>query len=237
MKMMMRCVTLSFLVGVTSCIALQAQAQTEAASYPAMAPINEYLTSDENSEIAFARSAAPASISGDAEVMILGRNGYTTALKGSNGFLCMVQRSWAAVTDAPEFWNPKIRAPICLNPPAVRTYLPFILLKTKLVVAGKTKAEIAQAVKLGMESKELPPLERDAMSYMMSKQQYLSDRGMNWHPHVMFFVQGNATKSWGANLPDSPVMAADDPEERMTIFFVWVGAWSDGTPVQPMMMH
>ena len=74
------------------------------------------------------------------------------------------------------------------------------------------------------------------MCYMMSKQQYLSDRAMSWHLHLMFFISGNAAKSWGANLPGSPVMAADDPEERVTIFLVWVGEWSDATPT-PQAMH
>jgi hypothetical protein len=70
---------------------------------------------------------------------------------------------------------------------------------------------------------------------MMSKQQYLSDRGMSWHPHLMFFVSGDAAKSWGADLPGSPVMAANDPEEHVTIFLVWAGTWSDGTPAPPML--
>jgi hypothetical protein len=65
---------------------------------------------------------------------------------------------------------------------------------------------------------------------MMSKQQYLSDHDKSWHPHLMWFVPGDAAKSWAANLPGSPVLAADDPEDRMTIFLVWVGNWSDGTP-------
>jgi hypothetical protein len=68
----------------------------------------------------------------------------------------------------------------------------------------------------------------------MSKEQYLSDRGMSWHPHLMFFVAGDAGRSWGANLPGSPIMAANDPEERATIFLVWVGNWSDGTPASPV---
>jgi hypothetical protein len=46
----------------------------------------------------------------------------------------------------------------------------------------------------------------------------------------MFFVAGNAEKSWGANLPGSPVIATDDPQERVTIFMVLAGKWSDGTP-------
>jgi hypothetical protein len=92
------------------------QAQAEKASYPAMAPLDQYLIPDVSSEIALARGAAPASISDGAEVMVLGPQGYTTAVKGTNGFLCIVERSWGAATDEPEFWNPKVRAPICFNP-------------------------------------------------------------------------------------------------------------------------
>jgi len=212
----------------------QARAQKEKAPYRAMAPLDQYLMPDANSEIALARSAAPASISDGAEVMVLGREGYTTAVKGSNGFLCIVERSWGAATDAPDFWNPKVRAPHCFNPPAARTFAPIFLMKTKLVLAGKSKTEILGATASALDKKELPALEPGAMVYMMSKQQYLSDRDMSWHPHLMFFVPGDAAKSWGANLPGSPVIAANDPEERVTIFLVVVGKWSNGTPASPM---
>ena len=207
-----------------------ARAQAEKVSYPAMAPLDQYLIADENSEVALARSAAPASISDGAEVMVLGRKGYSTSVKGTNGFLCLVERSWGAATDEPEFWNPKVRSPICFNPPAARSFAPIFLMKTKLVLAGKSKAEIVQATASAFDRKELPALESGAMCYMLSKRQYLSDQGMSWHPHLMFFVSGDAVKSWGGNLPGSPVLAADDPEERATIFLVWVGKWSDGTP-------
>jgi hypothetical protein len=70
------------------------------------------------------------------------------------------------------------------------------------------------------------------MCYMMSKQQYLGDQDKSWKPHLMFFIPGNAEKSWGANLPGSPIMAADDPEERVTVFLVGVGQWSDATPTR-----
>jgi hypothetical protein len=211
----------------------QAGTQAEKASYPAMAPLDQYLMTDGNSEIALARSAAPASVSDEAEVMVLGPKGYTTAVKGTNGFLCIVERSWGAATDDPEFWNPKVRAPICFNPPAARTFVPIFLMKTRLVLAGKSKAEIVEATASALDRKELPALEPGAMCYMTSKQQYLSDRDTSWHPHLMFFVPGDAAKSWGANLPGSPVIGADDPEERVTIFLIWVGKWSDGTLVPP----
>jgi hypothetical protein len=219
------------LPGAAQQILAQAEEKT---LYPAMAPLNQYLIPEQNSEIALARSAAPSSISDRAEVMVLGREGYTTAVRGTNGFLCIVERSWGAATDHPEFWNPRVRSPVCFNPPAARTFAPIYLMKTKLVLAGKSKTEIVQATASALDKKELPALEPGAMCYMMSKQQYLNDQGASWHPHLMFFVSGDAAKSWGADLPGSPIMAADDPEERTTILMVWVGNWSDGSPAPPI---
>lgn len=211
-------------------------AQAAKAPYPAMAPLDRYLIPDEKAEISLARSSAPASISDAADVMVLRRNGYVTAVKGSNGFVCLVERSWAKPTDDPEFWNAKVRAPNCFNPEASRTFLRIFLKKTELVLAGKSKAQILAATTSALDRKELPALAPGAMCYMMSKQQYLSDDDMSWHPHVMFFVSGDAAKSWGANLRGSPIIAASDPEERVTIFMVVGPTWSDGTP-GPSMTH
>jgi hypothetical protein len=141
-----------------------------------------------------------------------------------------VERSWGTSTDDPEFWNPKISSPICFNPPAARSYVPIYLMKTRLVLEGKSKAEIAAAIASALNTKELPALEPGAMCYMMSKQQYLNDRDKRWRPHLMFYIAGEAVKSWGANLSGSPVIASEDPEERVTIFMVPVGEWSDGSP-------
>jgi hypothetical protein len=222
----------AFLLPVASLAARQpiSISQQQKTDYPAMAPLDQYLMPDRNSEVALARTAAPSSISDAAEVMVLGRDGYTTAAQGTNGFLCIVERSWGAATDDPGFWNPKVRAPICFNPPAAKTFVPIYLMKTKLVLAGKSKPEIVQATNAAFDSKQLPALAPGAMCYMLSKQQYLQDLGKNWRPHLMFFIPGDAAKTWGANLQGSPVIAADDPEERATIFMVVVNKWSDATP-------
>ena len=106
-------VALTIMPGVVS----KAQAQDAKTPYPNMAPLDQYLA-ERNTEIALARSAAPESISRDAEVMVLGRHGYEIAAEGKNGFVCMVERSWTAGIEDPDFWNPKLRAPICFNPPA-----------------------------------------------------------------------------------------------------------------------
>jgi len=104
-----------------------------------MAPLDQYLISDEESEIVLARSAAPSSISEGAEVTVLGGEGYKTAVKGTNGFLCVVERSWGQSTDQAEFWNPKMRAPHRFNAQAARSFAPIDLMKTRLVLAGKSK--------------------------------------------------------------------------------------------------
>lgn len=204
-----------------------ASAQAPAPPYPTMAPFAQYLMTSSDAEIALARSAAPASISDHAEVMVLGLHGYTTAVQGTNGFLCIVERSWGAATSFAEFWNPHIRAPICFNPAAARSYVPIYLLKTSLVLAGNSKPQIATDLAAAFASHKLPPLAPGAMCYMMSPHQYLNDEGKTWHPHLMFFVQGQVASAWGADLPGSPIMSAPDPEEHVTIFMVFTADWAN----------
>jgi hypothetical protein len=213
----------------------QVNAQTEKTAYPTMAPLGQYLIAEEGAEIALAQSAAPKSVSDGAEVLVLGRDGYKTAVKGGNGFVCLVVRSWTTESDDPDFWNPKIRSPICFNAPGARTYLPITLMKTQLVLAGKSKKEMFESIAAALDKKELPALEPGAMCYMMSKQQYLNDGAGCWHPHLMFFVPRVAAESWGANLPGSPIIADEDSEDRLTIFMVPVAHWSDGTAAPPFM--
>ena len=209
--------------------AWQAQGQDAKTLYPSMAPLEQYLIADRNAEIALAQSAGPESIAHDAEVLVLGRHGYETAVKGKNSFMCMVQRSWTAGIDDPDFWNPKLRAPICFNPAAARSYLPLTIKKTELVLAGQSKAQMFESIKAGLDRKELPTPESGAMCYMMSKEGYLSDHDGHWHPHLMFFVPQRDALTWGANLPGSPILASDEPPDRLTVFLIPVAKWSDGT--------
>jgi hypothetical protein len=210
-------------------VAWQARAQDAKASYPSMAPLEQYLMGDRTAEIALARSAAPPSIAQDADVMVLERHGYETVVKGKNGFVCMVERSWTAGIDFPEFWNPKLRGPICFNPAAARTYLPLTIKKTEWALAGQSKTQIADNLKAAFDKKELPSQEPGAMCYMLSKQGYLNDRAGHWHPHLMFFIPQAGAETWGANRADSPIIADEVGTDRLTIFLVPVSKWSDGT--------
>jgi hypothetical protein len=216
----------------------QALAQTGAAThYPTthylkMAPIEQYLMADRDAEIAMARSAAPESIARDAEVQVLGRHGFETAVKGKNGFVCIVGRSWTSAADE-DYWDPKVRVPICVNAAAARSYLLRITKITNLALARRTLAQVNDAMAVAIARKELPPMESGAMCYMMSKQGYGGDRNPHWPSHLMFFYSQTDPAIWGANLPGSPVSAVEDPLERLTQFVITTQHWSDGTEDLP----
>ncbi len=205
-----------------------AQAQDAKAPYPTMATLDQYLM-ERSAEIALARSAAPQSISRDAEIMVLAQHGYDTAIQGKNGFVCLVWRSWTAGIDDPDFWNPKQRAPICLNQSAARSQIPITLKKTEVILASRSKDQMAEAIKSAFDRKELLTPETGAMCYMMSKQGYLNDRDGHWHPHLMFFLPLTDPAVWGAGPPGSPVLGVRSTLERLTLFLVPVAKWSDGT--------
>lgn len=220
----------SFALVVVLSAGWSAQAQTAKAPYPTMAPLEQYLVPDRNAEIALARSAAPASISSDAEILVLGRHGYETAVKGKNGFVCLVERAWLAPYDSPEFWNPKNRSPDCYNPPAARTILPLLIKRTELVLAGQSKDQIMDGVK-AFGAKDVPALQPGAMCYMLSKDAYLTDNGSHNLAHLMFYVpEGTA---WGENLAGSPVLVLQQEvpgaPSPVSMYIIPVRRWSDGT--------
>jgi len=202
--------------------------------YPRPASLDAFRIATAAEEIALARSAAPASISADAEVLVLGPTGYETAAKGKNGFVCLVERSWAAGFKDAEFWNPKNRSPICLNPAAARTVLPPFLELTRWVIAGVPTDELLARSKAAW-AKGVGAPATGAMSYMMSKGAFLTDQGSHNMPHVMFYFLRTDAAAVGANADGSPVMGGPDDLDPVSVFFVRVPKWSDGTA--PMDMH
>ena len=206
----------------------QAMAQQATTQYPHMAPIGQYLMPDLRAEIALARSAAPDSIARDAEVLVLRPRGYETAVQGKNGFVCIVGRGWAAAAD-PDYWNPKVRVPMCVNAPAARSYLLRVTKITNLALRGLTLDQVNDSIAAALARKELPPMEAGSMCYMMSKEGYGGDVAPHWPSHLMFFYSDVDPAIWGANVPGSPIFAIADPLEHLTQFVIATPRWSDGT--------
>jgi len=206
---------------------IQAQdtkAQDTTSPYPSMAPIEQYRM-DRDAEIAMARTAAPPSISRDAEILVLGQKNFETAVHGKNGFVCLVGRAFGGPLNNPEFWNPKNRSPICLNPPAARSLMPYAMKETGMALAGASKAQIIDAIRTAVAKKELGAPESGSMSYMMSREAYLTDQGAHNLAHVMFELPRNGV------LQDDPNFFVSWDPAPVIEFNVPVGHWSDGTAI------
>jgi hypothetical protein len=202
----------------------QAQGAAAKVAYSTMAPLSQYLSKSASDEIALARSAAPGPIAGKAQVLTLGAHGYEVAARGTNGFVCLVQRSWEGNFDNKDFWNPRIRTPMCYNAAGANSLLKEFLERTDWVLAGKSAAQMAKETRLA------PPI-KGSMAYMMSPEQVIcSDAGCSrWHPHLMFFFASDAAPNWGANQNGGPVFSGRF-DQRTAVLFVLVPMWSDGTP-------
>jgi hypothetical protein len=212
-----------------SVVTISAHAEQGKPTFPSMAPLSQYQEASAADEIALARSAAPPSISADADVMVLGAHGYETAAKGKNGFTCIVERAWASSFDAPDFWNPKVRAPICFNAASARTVLLEYVERTRWVLAGASLPEMTARTEAAYAAKTFVAPGPGAMCYMLSKQQYLPPANNHWHPHLMFFVTDAPASTWGADAQGSPVLSGRGKTDPFTTFMVPVAKWSDGT--------
>jgi len=212
--------------------------ETRSTPYPAMAPVEQYRIAVAQDEVALARSAAPPSVSANAEILVLGARGYETAVKGTNGFVCFVERSWTAGFDDAEFWNPRLRGPNCFNPPAVRTVLPQYLIRTEWVLAGLTRTQLIEKARLAFSGHTFVAPEAGSFSFMLSKQGYLSDQAAGpWLPHVMLFVPHGQAATWAASLEDSPILGKDGSPFEPTVLFIPVSRWSDGSAAPPSAEH
>jgi hypothetical protein len=213
-----------------------ALARAASAPYPNMAPLAQYMMADRQSEIDFARTAAPKAISGHATVVVLDAHGYQTAVKGTNGFTCIVERSWTKAFDDDNFWNPRVKTPICYNPQASRTVLPYTMFETKMALAGASEAAIRTGLTAAIADKQLSVPQNGSLAYMMSKNQYIDDHVKAWYSHIMIYTPkplgANAGESWGANRVGSPVVYDSNHliwPQPWALFFVPVWRWSDGT--------
>ncbi len=181
------------------------------AKYP---PLSEYLMPAE-AEMALARSAAPANISDRATIKVLTASGYQVAREGDNGFVCIVMRGWSAPTYTPAqfrglVYDAKVHAPICFNPTASRTVMPYYELRSKLAMEGKTPEQIAAGVQAAYAKGALPKRDEVSFAYMWSADQNLGPGIGHWHPHMMVFCPYYENSMLGGNEFGAPLPIVTD---------------------------
>jgi hypothetical protein len=163
--------------------------------------------------------------------MVLGRAGYERTVEGSNGFVCLVERSWGSPFVDQGFWNPEIRSPACFNPAGARSILPVLYLRTRLALAGLTREQILDSIRVAFDAHRLESPEPGSMAFMMSKEQRVGSHAVQWLPHLMFELPRTVNADWGANAAGSPILAHPDTlDPTLTEFLIPVGKWSDGSP-------
>lgn len=213
-----------------------AQAASAATTLSAAARIEPYLMASKQQEIALARTAAPPSISMHATVLVLTARGYVTAAKGSNGFVCLVTRSWdnAVSVQSARFWNPRTRVPYCFNAAGARSVLPEYLLKTRWALTGASRAQMSDREKSARAAGKMDASTAGAICYMMSKRSWgVGGNPGPWRPHLMLYYPRGHAPDWGANLTGSPVLAGP-ANDATTVVVVLVPVWSDGSPAPRM---
>jgi len=221
-----------------ACAIARGQEQATPNPYPTRAPVAAYLIPNTAYEIQLARSAGPPSVANHAEVLVLRKDGYHVAVKGDNGFVCLVSHSWFAGFDDPDFWNPKSRGPECLNPPAVRSVLPEFLARTRWVLAGDTKQQMLAKTKAAFASHRFGMPLPVSFAFMLSKQGYLNNIHTAWLPHVMPWIPYGQEAQWGAGLPGSPILETLGNRYQPTTLYIPVRRWSDGSPApSPSPLH
>jgi hypothetical protein len=183
-------------------------------SRPAYPPIDAYLM-PRDAELALARSAAPANIAGRATIKLLTASGYRVAHEGDNGFVCLVMRGWSAPTYTPAqfrdlVFDPSVRAPICFNPAAVRTVLPYYELRSQFGIDGRTPDEIGRGLEAAYAKGSLPKRDGVALAYMWSADQQLGPGIGHWHPHMMIFAPYAENTMIGGNGFGMPLPVVTD---------------------------
>jgi hypothetical protein len=166
-------------------------------------------------EVALARTAAPAAVSRKATVMVLTERGFETAVKGTNGVTCVVNRS-----------HPQSLEPHCFDAEGSATILPMELKRTELLREGKSPAEIDREIAAGLLDGTYRLPRRPAMSYMMSPEQVLySDEGRKvgrWKPHLMIYYPHLASADLGLGGPPSSeaALVVDDGKATSNITII-----------------
>lgn len=206
-----RLISLALLAGLFAASAGAQTSKSQAHKYP---PIQEYLM-PQASEIAFARSAAPANISGRATIKVLTASGFKVVHQGDNGFVCMVMRGFSAPTYTPAqfrdlVYDPSVRSPICFDPKAAKQVMPYYELRTKLAMEGKSPDQIAEGVQAAYARGEIPQRDGVSFAYMWSADQNLIPGVGHWHPHVMVFAPYYENSMVGGNTFGAPVPQVSD---------------------------
>lgn len=186
----------------------------------AAAPTPDAFLMDPAEERRIAATAGPEAITSGATYYLLTRNGFESSEPGTNGFHCFVERSWTGPHPKNlRIFDPKVKAPHCINPEGARTTMQEMFLVSKLAMAGRSAQEIDLAVDRAYQDGSLKLPESLSLTYMMSKHQWLGEHVGAWHPHVMLWIPFLSEDQVGgiAGFDQPNALLAGQPKSRRSV--------------------
>ncbi len=191
----------------TLTMSLLALAPQDSEKIPAMLPRAQ--------EVALAETAGPLHIVRDAAIYALEKDGYVLAREGTNGFTCLVLRSF-----------PGSQEPECYDAEGTATLLPRRLDEARFRAEGLTREQVSAKIAAGFEAGKYRAPRRPGIVYMLSCKNYvpIDDTGsriIHYQPHFMFYSPYLTNADIGGGSPENdrwmPFVIAEGSPEALII--------------------
>ncbi|MFL6299906.1 MAG: hypothetical protein ACJ71N_04815 [Terriglobales bacterium] len=153
-------------------------------------------TTPQDVQIRIAKTAGPTDVAENANVYILGKNGYELAVKGTNGFSCAIERQM-----------PNTMEPECYDREGSRTTFLVRSFVEHQRAKGVSEEKIEQQIEAGYKSGKFKAPSKPGIVYMLSDSNYVFDpdskKIIHFPGHLMFYAPyaTKQTVSSGAGAP------------------------------------
>ena len=149
-------------------------------------------------QIELAASAAPAEVSRNATIYVLGAHGYEKAREGTNGFSCMVDREYVTTME-----------PECFDAEGSRTTMVARLRTEELRAQGRPENDVKAEIEAAYKAGRFVAPSKPGIVYMMSSENWVFDpeskKIIHFPGHLMFYAPYMTAKDLGyekdASLP------------------------------------
>ena len=144
-------------------------------------------------QIGLALSAAPTEVSSKATVYVLGLKGYEKAREGTNGFSCLIERSFKGTTQTSS-------APACFDAVGSGSIMVAYLRREELRAEGKSEEEVKEDIAQGYKDGRFK-VPGPGFLYMMSNENFVynnvSGKSGFVAPHLMFYAPNKTANDVG----------------------------------------
>jgi len=161
-------------------------------------------------QIRIAKLAAPKEVTDHADIYILGRRGYELALRGDNGFSCMIERE-----------KPDTMEPECYDADGSATTMKVRSYEEQQRASGVGEQAIEESMKAGYKSGEFKPPSKAGIVYMLSDYNYVlnpeTGKIIHFPGHLMFYAPYATEKTVGSGEGAPYLVHPGEPDALMIV--------------------